>query len=1033
MAGLRLTGSSIMRSIRKHPIVKRNPSVLARRQKTHPPSISIGWVNCIVVLVIVALAPFAATGGDALEEILQHVPPIDAAESLKTFKTMPGLKVELVAAEPNVADPADITFDEKGRMYLCELWNYPGVPKPGERLGRVRLLESTRGDGIYDKSTVFAENLRWPGGVICWDGGVFVASAPDVWYLKDTKGTGHADVREKVFTGMSGGTYEIANSLRWGLDNKIYISGSYAGGELVPVAGGQAGQRSRDFRFDPRTRVVEAVSGGGEFGQSFDDFGERYTCDATHLLWHPILPLDELAQNPFLAISTVQEMSIPQWTHIYPISSPEPWKAAREKFWSRWVDSNSDMRAGRFPKTELAPHGYATAACGIAIYRGSALGPEYDGDAFVAEPANNVVVRLKLRNDGVTVKAQRPQEDEQQQREFLASTDIRFRPVNLANGPDGCLYVAAMYREIIEDESAIPNDILKHYDLFTGRDRGRILRIAPDNFTRPSLPTLDQAGIDDLVAALGHKDAWYRETAQRLIYQKQDKRAIEPLRNLARSGALPQTRIAALWALKGLASLDESAIAIALADTNARVREHAVRLSEDLLRDSPELGKKLMALAGDAEIRVRFRVAFALARVTNRGAVEALASIAARNAGDPWVRAAVLSAAGERSGALMTRLLADTAFLNSTNARSFFGELAQIAGGRRNKAEIADVLTAMSHPAMKTRLDWPQTVIRQLGDGLARAGTSLRDELTSLNGSSAIDNLFAQAAGMALDSKLNERDRIDALGLLAYAPYSTAEKPLTSLLNPNEPTAVQIGAIRALSAQTDPNVGTQLVARWRAFGPAVRPDVIDALFRKKDRLTAVFDAIERGTMSANDLEPRRRTSLIKNADSAIAQRARKVLSAPARTDKETIIARYREEILKLSGNPRRGEAVFKAVCAQCHQPDQGVRVGPNLATLDNRGPDVLLIAIIDPNRDVKPNFIDYEISTKAGDEFSGVIANETATSVTLARAGGGQEVILRSNISTMRSAGISLMPEGLESGINYQQMADLIQFLQAFK
>src|SRR5262249_8045365 len=153
---------------------------------------------------------------------------------------------------------------------------------------------------------------------------------------------------------------------------------------------------------------------------------------------------EQLARNPYLAVPSVQEMSIGEWTHIFPISKPEPWKVTREKLWARWVNTNSDMNAGRFPKTELAPHGYSTAAAGLTVYRGSAFGAEYAGDAFIGEPANNVVVRLKLKPHGVGFISQRVPRDEQEKREFLATPDNWFRPVSFANGPDGCLYVIAM-------------------------------------------------------------------------------------------------------------------------------------------------------------------------------------------------------------------------------------------------------------------------------------------------------------------------------------------------------------------------------------------------------------------------------------------------------------------------------------------------------------------------------------------------------------------------------------------------------------
>src|SRR5439155_22282047 len=192
--------------------------------------------------------------------------------------------------------------------------------------------------------------------------------------------------------------------------------------------------------------------------------------------------------------------------------------------------------AGRFPPEELAERGFATSAAGVTIYRGSAYGPQYLGNAFVGEPANNVVVRMKLEPKGPTFTAHREGEEK---KEFLASTDSWFRPVNFANGPDGCLYVVDLYREVVEDDSAIPQDILKHLDLNSGRDRGRIYRIVPENFKRPSMPKLAGSKTDELVNALDHADSWVRETAQRLLYEQNDGNAFEPLREFATKATRP--------------------------------------------------------------------------------------------------------------------------------------------------------------------------------------------------------------------------------------------------------------------------------------------------------------------------------------------------------------------------------------------------------------------------------------------------------------------------------------------------------------
>jgi putative membrane-bound dehydrogenase-like protein len=982
-------------------------------------------------------APKGNAQSAEFDKLLHHIPVVPPLESLKNFRLEPGFKIELAASEPNVSDPVDIAFDERGRMYVCELWNYPGVPKPGEPLGRIRRLTSSHNDGVYDQSTIFAENLRWPSGIICWDGGVYVISNPDIWYLKDTTGNGKADVRKRIFTGLSGQTYEIGNSLRWGPDNRIYVCGSYAGGSLHRVDAEDQGQHSRDFRFDPRTNICEAVSGAGEWGATFNDWGDRFTCDATHFVHHAVLPREDLARNPYLAVPSVQEDCIADWTHVFPLSPPEPWKVVRQEFWNKWVNTNSDMNAGRFPPTELAPHGFATSACGLTVYRGSAFPEAYNGSAFIGEPANNVVVRLQLtEQDGPAFVAKRAPDNES--RDFLASTDNRFRPVNFANGPDGCLYVVSMYREIIEDESAIPDDILKHYDLNSGRDLGRIYRVMPEGSQRPPLPKLAGAETDELVALLAHPDSWVSETAQRLLYQKQDHGAVPALRKLVAESLTPQGEIHALWTLAGLGELDEASVLRAANDSDPHLREQAVILSRPFLGNSATLCERIIALADDDSARVRFRVAFALTDLHDPNAIGALASIARRDAASQWIRTAVATAAPRQSGALISALLGDSQFLNSAGAADLLGLLAQSAGARHDSTEVGTILGAIAGSALEAHSDWRVSLLRQLAEGLARGGSNLPEQLDKLQSGSpelktALAGFFGMAEKTAGDRSKPEDQRIEAVQLLGFAPLADVSKTLDTLLDSKESPPIQMAAVRALSAHNDPLVARTLLARWATLGPAVRPDVIEALFRRSDRLPALLDAIEAKKFHAGELTPARRDQLLANRDPAIRSRADKVLGALESSDKQQLIERYKQGILKFSGDANRGQIVFHNTCSICHKPDRGSAPGPNLATLEDRSPVTLLVAILDPNREVKPSYVNFLITTQDGQDLSGVIVNETATSVTLRHPGGGEETILRSNIKSLRSTGLSLMPDGLDATLNYQQMADLLRFLQTMK
>lgn len=570
----------------------------------------LGTVCALFVSFLIALSSTGAAEEKSLQELLPRLKPLEPPEALKSFQIEEGFRIELVAAEPDVVDPIAIAFDEQFRMYVCEDRDYPFPAEKGKKpLGRVRLLEDIDGDGRYERSTIFAEHVHWPSGVVCWQGGVFVAAPPQILYLKDTDGDRRADVRQVVFDGFGTAAAEdIMNNLKWGLDNCIYGVASYNGGEVRRQADDRSKSisvRDSSFRFDPVALQFERLPGTGDFGNCFDDWGNCFVTNAGMLLMHPVYSGPYLARNPHLIAGDVLYRSASAKRDMYSISQPEPWRVVRKRYWDRWVNTTQDMRASRFSEAELAERGFVTGAAGAAIYRGSTWPAEYNGNSFTAEPAGNVVIRLRLEPNGVTFDAQ----PTSNKREFLASTDNWFRPVNVANGPDGFLYVCDMYRELIEDPSAIPDDILKLMDVTSGRDRGRIYRIVHHSLNgKPKasaqeavafgLP-LNERSISALVNALESPKAWTRETAQRLLVQRQDKAAINPLRKLIANSDSAKARLHALWTNKALGGNDENTLLLALKDQHPAVREHAIRVAEHHMKLYPRVAKDIAALAND--------------------------------------------------------------------------------------------------------------------------------------------------------------------------------------------------------------------------------------------------------------------------------------------------------------------------------------------------------------------------------------------------------------------------------------------------
>ncbi len=382
------------------------------------------------------------------------------------------MRVELVAAEPLVMSPCAMAFDERGRLFVAENRGYPNTANPPQ--GDIALLEDTDGDGRMDKRTVFADALTFPNGVMPWRGGIIVTCAPDVLFFKDTDGDGKADERKVLLTGFatSGSTQLRVNCPTLGPDGWIYFAAGLSGGDITSPEHPErpALKMTADLRWNPQTGDIENADGRSQYGMSFDDFGRRFICMNRVPVQHVVLSSKMLARNPHLAFSeTVQdcnERSVKtglrgggDGVRLFPISANL---------------TTADSHAGSF-----------SAACAITIWRGGALPEKYRGCAFSCDPTGNLVHVDRLLPRGATFAAEPMFEKEQ--REFLASRDDWHRPVFLASGPDGALYICDMYRKTIEHPDYLPEEIRKRTDFESGKEMGRIWRVRAEGKSAPWL------------------------------------------------------------------------------------------------------------------------------------------------------------------------------------------------------------------------------------------------------------------------------------------------------------------------------------------------------------------------------------------------------------------------------------------------------------------------------------------------------------------------------------------------------------------
>ncbi|MGH7191974.1 MAG: PVC-type heme-binding CxxCH protein, partial [Candidatus Saccharimonadales bacterium] len=789
----------------------------------------------------------------------ERVPPREPAEALKTFETLDGFQMQLLAAEPLVADPVAMVYDENGLAYVAEMSDYPYTDKSTDQpfvertsdapVGRVRVLEDTDGDGDFDVSTVFADELSWPTGLALWKGGVFVAATPDVWYLKDTNGDHRADVRRIIFSGFRKFNVQaVMNNLAWGLDHRIYGAGSSNGGQVRPA--GQPDARPwtlgrNDFRFDPRDDSFELLSGGARFGNTFDDWGNRFVCNIRNPVQHVVLPARYLARNPYLPVAAAvhDAAAAGDTLPVYRLSPPEAWRAVRA---ARLVAEANPST----PRSETAAVGYFTSSSGITIYRGAAYPAQYYGNAFLGEVAGNLVHRQVLSPDGVTFRAQRGDA----KTEFVRSTDNWFRPVNYVNAPDGTLHVLDMYRETIEHPWSIPDDIKDQLDLRSGSDRGRIYRLAPPGFQPPAPPRLGDASDEELVAQLENPNCWWRETAHRLLFERQSPAAVAPLRSLLAESRHPLARLHALWSLEGLEALSEDDLLLALRDESPGMREHAVRLAEPRLTAPQELAKQVMSLAADEAVRVRFQVAFSLGELLGApagaeqpnsqlcgDALAALVGIARRDADDAWVRTAVLSSASESAAALLADLLADRRFTERREAHALLHDLASVIGARHRPAETATALRAIAAMDEVEDDQVQASLLIGLATGLKRAGALKPGGLLSsepLAADSPPARLIARqterAQALLAGGEAPLDRRLQAIDLLAISGYDRASPSLAGLLSPRESQEIQRPAVRALSGYSEPAAAELLLRNYAALTPGVRGEIIIALLARRE-------------------------------------------------------------------------------------------------------------------------------------------------------------------------------------------------------
>jgi putative membrane-bound dehydrogenase-like protein len=935
--------------------------------------------------------------------------------SLKSLQARPGFEVQLVASEPQVMDPVAFAFGVDGKLWVVEMGDYPlGLTGKNDPGGRVRYLEDRDGDGFYEKSTLFLDKLNYPTGVLPWRKGVIVISAPEIFYAEDTEGDGKADKREVGYSGFTrGNPQHLVNSLVLGLDNWIYCANGDSGGKIKSAKTGKVIDISgRDFRIRPDTGEIEAETGQTQFGRSRDDWGNWFGCNNPNPMYHFVLPDHYLRRNPHVAPPRPAHHvpKIPSVGPVYPISR------TLERF-------NDPHTLNRF-----------TSANSVIVYRDDLFGPHFEGNMFVSEPVHNLVHREVMMPVGVTFTCDRAPDE--QKSEFLASSDNWFRPTMLQTGPDGALWVADMYRQVIEHPEWIPRGTKAKLDLRKGSDMGRIYRVFPVGSPPRKIPRLDKLDTAGLVAALDSPSGWQRDQAQRLLLEQKDESAIPLLRAMAAKNQRPQARLHALCALDGFEALDDKTLARAIDDEHAGVRRHAVRISERHFDKMPLLAALAAKLVNDPDPQVRLQLACSLGEWSAAESGVSLGHLALRDPNDRFMTAAVLSSVNARNIAPIARTVLSA---DKTNVPPALLEpLLKLTVTFGEGQVMGEFLARLTAPAPDGEYGPAQFAgLGRLLDGLDAS------KVTLLGLSQSADPRLAQALSRAQeiitaarrtvrDAKAAPQDRIAAIRLLGRDLEGRNEDigQLALLLSPQTPQDVQAAAIEGLARMKGDDVPAMLLRGWKSHSLALRNLILDVLLGRNEWTALLVTALEDSRIAPADVDAARRQRLFQHSSRTIRQRAEKLFADAINPDRQKVLDAY-SAAFTATGDAKRGAEVFTKTCATCHKIGAiGQHVGPDMAGIADKSPQSLLIAILDPNRAVEAKFTNFVAETRGGEVFTGIIASETGTSLTMISADGKPHTILRDQLKSLRSTGTSLMPENLESGYSPQDMADLIAFIR---
>ncbi len=936
---------------------------------------------------------------------------------------------------------------------------------------------------------------------MAWRDGVLISAAPDVMFARDTNGDGRADEVKVLLTGFGEGNQQHrVNGFSWGLDNMVHCANGDSGGQIkvvstvgVPTLGGRQDQqrpakagtptdiRGRDFRWNPDTGELDPTSGQTQFGRNRDDFGNWFGNNNANPMYHFVLDDYYTRRNPHVAPPDPRkQVSVtPGPSPVFPISRT----LARFNDFAmanRFTSANSAM----VYRDDLLFEGLGARGEGRGKDDSSTHPapitprPSPQQHVFISETVHNLVHHEVMTADGVTFTSRRA--DDEQNSEFLASRDNWFRPTQIKTGPDGALYIADMYRQVIEHPQYIPPAMQEKLDLRAGHDKGRIYRVVRSDVPHSKMPRghedeepltwpLNKATKIQLFYALRSPNGTVRDLAHRMLYwQSVDaQKAVPGIQEMALEETISLARLHAFSILDGMRGVTWRELLSALRDPYPAMRRRGLQAIENFDGELPDpLINQLSGMGGDPDPFVRIQFAYTLGHPKFASLGHELGKLLYRERDDKYLVAAAMSSIHAQNVASVVANVFESAGkepLPPQLASTLLGLAATLGEDQALLSLVEYVLsgaaTTEAQPVMLAQvletLDRRGTSLGQLKgiapQRLARAEQQLNERIKAAR--EEISNFKSQISDLKSEANLKS-DILDLKSALVIASLpllgrTTADRAVDaeligSLLVPQMPATVQSAAIGTLSRINHANSAAALLSGWKMMTPSFRTQVLDALLGRAVWTDLLLDQMEAKTVSAAEIDAVRRQRLIAHTNPTIKVRAAKLLGAATNVNRQKVIDEFAVKLkqLKTPGDAVRGAEVFKErQCAACHKlRDIGTPVGPDLVSLTDKSTAALLTAILDPNKAVEAKYLAYAASTKEGRIVTGMIVAETGNSITLAGPDGKPVTLLRADIDEFIASNKSFMPEGLELGLwlsikeplmTAESLADLIAFVQS--